>query len=84
MVENLAKGVEEVGDIGPEENFPLSNNRGVVDGRSEKEALETPGLARVFSPALGDSPLSGGRQDSNSCCSPIADACGSPSVAGGQ
>ncbi|PNX68805.1 hypothetical protein L195_g056369, partial [Trifolium pratense] len=87
MVENLAKDVGEVGDIGSEENFPLSNNRGVVDGRTEKEAVEMPGLARVFSStpsALGDSPLSGGRQDSNSCCSPIADACGSPSVVGGQ
>ncbi|CAJ2670937.1 unnamed protein product [Trifolium pratense] len=87
MVENLAKGVEEAGDIGSEENFPLSYNRGVVDSRSEKEVLERPDIARVFpsiQSSLGDSPISGGRQDSNSCCSPITDACGSPGVAGGQ
>ncbi|PNX65731.1 hypothetical protein L195_g062744, partial [Trifolium pratense] len=86
-VENLAKGVEEAGVIGSEENFPLSKNRGVVDGMSEKEALEMPGLDRVLSStqsAMGDSPLSGGRQESNSCCSPFVDACGSPSVVGGQ
>ncbi|PNX92129.1 putative sulfate transporter [Trifolium pratense] len=102
MVENFAKGVEEAGDIGSEENFQLSNKRGVVEGRSEKEALVMPGLAReatLTTSALGadlsirstsrasdygDSPLSGGRQDSNSCCSPIADAFGCPIAVGGQ
>ncbi|PNX63134.1 hypothetical protein L195_g053351, partial [Trifolium pratense] len=87
MVENLANGVEEAGVVGSDENFPLSNNRGVVNGISVKETVEMPGFDRVFSPtpsALGVSPFSGGKQESNSCCSPIADACGSPSVAGGQ
>ncbi|PNX99301.1 hypothetical protein L195_g022566, partial [Trifolium pratense] len=103
MVDKFAKGVEEAGDMGPEENFQLSNKRGVVEGRSEKEALVLPGLVReaTLTPSakgaelsirstsraydLGYSPISAGRQDSNSCCSPpMADACGCPSVGGGQ